>query len=261
MISSHDNVKALIDAWELMSGRFAGSHFQRAGGVVSAFANIPLSFFNASLQERPAATADELRSMLATMQRRAKACPHPSLIGLCEDWLPADWQAIAAKEGFSFVLSMTGMAADDLLPARRPSPQLEYRRVEDDATARDLAMINAHAYQMPTEVWECLCNLQLWHADSYGYVGYRDGQAVSSAAALPIEGAMYIALVATEPGEHGKGYAEAVMRHAIKEGEAGMGKRRLVLHASDMGRPLYQSMGFGAGCKIPLLAVGEAAGH
>lgn len=69
---------------------------------------------------------------------------------------------------------------------------------------------------------------------------------------------MYIALVATEPGEHGKGYAEAVMRHAIKQGEAGMGKRRLVLHASDMGRPLYQSRGFGAGCKIPLLAPGEA---
>ena len=61
MISTHDNVKALIDAWELMAGRFAGSHFQRADGVVSAFANIPLSFFNASLQERPAASADELR--------------------------------------------------------------------------------------------------------------------------------------------------------------------------------------------------------
>ena len=43
---------------------------------------------------------------------------------------------------------------------------------------------------------------------------------------------MYIALVATEPGEHGKGYAEAVMRHAIKQGQAGIGKRRLVPHAS-----------------------------
>ena len=260
MISSHDNVKTVIDAWKLMSGRFAGSDFQRADGVASTFANIPLSFFNISFQECPAATADELRSMLATMQRRAKACPHPSLIGLCEDWLPADWQAIAAKEGFAFVLSMTGMAADNLLPLRRPSPELKYRRIEDDATARALAMINAHAYQMATEVWECLCNLQLWRSDSYGYVGYRDGKAVSSAAALPIEGAMYIALVATEPGEHGKGYAEAVMRHAIKQGEAGMGKRRLVRHASDMGGPLYQSMGFGAGCRIPLLAAGDG-GH
>lgn len=261
MISSDDNVKTVIDAWKLMSGRFAGSDFQRVEGVASTFANIPLSFFNISFQERPAASAAELRGMLATMQRRAKACPHPSIIGLCEDWVPEDWQAIAEEKGFTFVLNMTGMAADELLPPRRPSLALEYRRVQDDATARDLAMINAHAYQMPPEMWECLCNLQLWNADSYGYVGYRDGKAVSSTAALPIEGAMYIALVATMPEEHGKGYAEAVMRKAIEQGQTGMGKRRMVLHASDMGRPLYQSMGFGAGCRIPLLAPPAAAQH
>ena len=50
---------------------------------------------------------------------------------------------------------------------------------------------------------------------------------------------MYIALVATLPGEQGKGYAEAVMRHAIEQGQTGMGKRRIVLHPSDMGLPLY----------------------
>jgi ribosomal protein S18 acetylase RimI-like enzyme len=261
VISSHDNVKSLIDAWKLMSGRFVGSNFQRVDGVASTFANIPLSFFNISFQERPAVSAADLQAMLATMRRRTKACPHPSIIGLCEDWVPEDWQAIAAEDGFTFVLNMTGMAADELLPLRRPSPELEYRRVQHDATARDLAMINAHAYQMPPELWECLCNLQLWHPDSNAYVGYRDGKAVSSAASLPIDGAMYIALVATLPEEHGRGYAEAVMRQAIEQGRAGMGKRRMVLHASDMGQPLYQSMGFGAGCKIALLSLVDAAQH
>ena len=130
--------------------------------------------------------------------------------------------------------------------------------MQNVATARDLAMINAQAYEMPAQEWECMCNLQPWHDDSYGYVGYLDGKPVSSAAAMPIDGAMYIALVATLPEEHGKGYAEAVMRHAIEKGRARMGKRRLVLHASDMGQPLYRSMGFRAGCKISLLALASA---
>jgi hypothetical protein len=33
-----------------------------------------------------------------------------------------------------------------------------------------------------------------------------------------------------------------------------MGRRRIVLHASDMGQPLYHSMGFEAGAKIPLFS-------
>jgi GNAT superfamily N-acetyltransferase len=150
---------------------------------------------------------------------------------------------------------MTGMAADELLPPRWPLPELEYRRAHTEATSRDLAMINADAYGLPREMFECICGLELWHPDSYGYVGYRNDKAICAAAALPIEGAMYIAFVATLPEEHGKGYAEAVMRHAIELGRTGMGKRRIVLHASDMGLPLYRSMGFGAGSKIPLFAL------
>lgn len=254
MISDVENVKTLVDAWKLMSGRYPDSHFQSDGSVASAFANVPMSFLNISFQERPAAGEADLRGMFSTMRDRVKSCPQPSLVGLCDGWVPEGWQAIAAEEGFSFLLNMTGMAADEMLPVRRPLPKLEYRRVQTDAAARDLAMINAQAYGMPAEIWECTCNLHMWQPDTYGYVGYREGVAVCAASALPIEGAMYIAWVATLPGEHGKGYAEAVMREAVEKGRVGMGKRRLVLHASDMGKPLYRSMGFTVGSKIPLFA-------
>lgn len=218
------------------------------------FANIPLSFFNISFQERPAFGESELRRLCSTMLLRARACSHPSLICICDEWVPKNWRVIAKEEGFAFALNMTGMAADRLLPARRPLPELEYRRVQDGATARDLAMINAQAYGMPAEMWESICNMQLWLPDSFAYVGYRDGTAVSAAAALPVEGAMYIALVATLPREHAKGYAEAVMRQVIGQAQAEMGTRRVVLHASDMGQPLYRSMGFFSGCQVPLLS-------
>jgi ribosomal protein S18 acetylase RimI-like enzyme len=259
MLSNVENVSILIDAWKLMTGRFPGSTFKRAHGTASTFANIMLSFFNISFQDRPAAGEAEFLSLLSTMRERARGCPHDSMIGLCQPWLPEGWRAIAEKAGFAFALNMTGMAAEKLLPQRRPPPQLEFRRVQDDKTARDLAMINAQGYGMPQELWECLCNLYIWQSDTYAFVGYRDGRAVSTAAALPIDKtgsvdrATYIALVATVPDEHGRGYAEAVMREAIRQGQSGMGNRRIVLHASDMGQPLYRSMGFGAGCQIPLL--------
>jgi ribosomal protein S18 acetylase RimI-like enzyme len=254
MIANEENVRMLIDGWKLMTGRFAGSDFQIDRGVSSTFANIPLLFMNFSIQNRPAADKDDLRLMLQRMQQRAKECPHPSVAGLCEEWIPEAGVSIAAEAGFTFALNVTGMAADSLLPLRRPLPELEYRRVEDDGTARDLATMNAKGYGMPMQMWECICNMHLWHPDTYAYVGYRDGTAVSAAASFPIDGAIYIGLVATDPEAQGKGYGEAVMRRSIEQAQKNMGNRRMVLHASEMGQPLYRSMGFQAGGKILLFS-------
>jgi GNAT superfamily N-acetyltransferase len=169
---------------------------------------------------------------------------------------------VALEEGFAMALNMTGMAADHLLPPRRALPELAFRRVSDETTARDLAMINAQAYGIPPDLFECLCNLNLWHEDSYGYVGYAGEKAVTSAAAFPVCGTMYIALVATVPEAHGQGYAEAVMRHAIEQAGRAMGPARMTLHASDMGRPVYRAMGFEPGARVMLLApADESGGH
>jgi hypothetical protein len=47
------------------------------------------------------------------------------------------------------------------------------------------------------------------------------------------------------------------MRKAIEYAQGAGGERRLWLHASDMGRPLYASMGFESGAALPLFAFGE----
>ena len=119
-------------------------------------------------------------------------------------------------------------------------------------------MINAHAYGMPPELFECVCNMHLWHDDSLAFVGYADGRAVTSAAALPVDGTVYIALVATMPDAHGKGYAEAVMRQAITAGQQSMGVARATLHATDMGRPVYQAMGFAPSARFAVLVKADA---
>ncbi len=246
----------------MMVGRLPGAVIEQANGVATMFAHVPLPFLNLSMPDYPLATAGDLRAALAVVRVRAKTCEHGSLLALCEPWAPAEWEPVAVEEGFAMALNMTGMAADRLLPPRRALPELAFRRVSDETTARDLAMINAQAYGIPPELFDCMCNLHLWHADSYGYVGYAGEKAVTSAAAFPVGGTMYIALVATVPEAHGKGYAEAVMRHTIEQAGPAMGAVRMTLHASDMGRPVYQAMGFEPGARVMLLAPTDAsAGH
>lgn len=259
MLSTEENVAVLIEAWKFMAGGLPGAKIHQAGGVATMFGHVALPFLNLSVLDRPLADERDLRGVLAVARERAASCAHGSMLGLCEALAPADWERIAAEEGFVPALNMTGMAADRLLPPRRAPPDLEFRRVLHEAEARDLATINAHAYGMPLEQFECICNLYLWREDSFAYVGYAGGQAVTSAAVLPVPGAMYIAFVATLPEAYGKGYAEAVMRRAIEQAQPSMRVTRMTLHASDMGKPLYQSMGFEPGASVLLLAAPDAA--
>ena len=68
---------------------------------------------------------------------------------------------------------------------------------------------------------------------------------------------IYIAMVATLPGLHGRGYAEAAMRRAIAEAQAAGGSRRIWLHATATGRPVYNAMGFADGAELAIYTFGN----
>jgi hypothetical protein len=248
-----DCVWLFADAWKLMVTRLPSSSIKEEDGVVSCFGNVPLILLNVSIVDRPAETHDELREILNTASRHAATCPYPSCVLVREDWLPAGWAALAEEARLTPIVPMTSMEANELLPPRRPPANLDVRLVTNDAMGQDLARLNALAYQMPVEAFDCIANMRLWHADSYAYVGYVNGSAVSCAAALPVSGTVYIALVATLPGEQGKGYAETVMRHAVIQGQQAMKTTRTTLHASDMGLPLYRAMGYRPGPRMVML--------
>jgi GNAT superfamily N-acetyltransferase len=252
-MSPEETVEVLIEAWKVLVGRFPGGTIEHAQSVATMFAQLPLPFLNLSTPDRPLASATDFRAALAIIKDRAKSCKHDSLVALCEPWVPPEWERIAAEAGFTLALNMTGMATNRLLPLRRPLPDIEFRRVTDETTARDLAMINGQAYKMSLDLFECMCDLYLWQPDTFGYVGYTAGKAVTCAAVLPVTGTLYVAFVATLPEAHGQGYAEAVMRHAIDQGRQALGLTRMTLHASDMGRPVYRAMGFDAGARVVLL--------
>lgn len=236
-----------------MVERLPGGKVEQAEGVATFLGHVPLPFFNLSMNDRPISDTGDLRRMLAIALQRAASCEHPSMCALCEDWVPHDWESVAAEYGLVPALKMTGMAVEQIKPPRRPAPAIEFRRVVDESMARELAILNAQGYGMPAELFDCISNMQIWHEDSYAFVGYSNGKPVTAAAALPVAGTVYIALVATPPEEQGKGYAEAVVRHTIAESRKAMGFKRATLHATDMGQPVYRAIGFEPGARFVLL--------
>jgi GNAT superfamily N-acetyltransferase len=256
LVTNEENVHVLIDAWKEMVKRLPGSSIEHREGVATMFGNVPMPFLNMSAADRNLPTGADLSRTLTIARARASECPHHSLLALCSEWTPQNWEAAAAQAGFQPMMHLTGMASNALLPPRRAAPYLEFRLVSDDATARDIATVNGHAYGLPAEMFECICNMYLWQKDSFGVVGYAGGKAVTAAAAFPVADTIYVAFVATHPDAQKKGYAEAAMRRAIDEGRSAWGLTRMTLHASDAGRPIYEAMGFESGSKISLLAMG-----
>ncbi len=247
-----DNIAALIAAWKVLAGSMPGYALEESQGVTTVFSNERLNFLNVSILDRPLLGVAEFQDAIALARERAKGCRYDSLVALCGAWAPEGWAELVAPAGLRPFMNMTGMATDRMLPALRAPPALDYRLASDVATATDLAVINAHAYGTPVELMDCICNLRLWRENSFGVVGYAEGRPVTCTGAFVIGEMIYIALVATMPDAHGKGYAEAVMRRAIDHAYEAAGRKRLWLHASDMGAPLYHSMGFETGAQLPL---------
>jgi GNAT superfamily N-acetyltransferase len=185
------------------------------------------------------------------------------LHALCTDELPAGWEETVSAHSMAAIMNLTGMAADQFLEPIRPLPTLDWRSVTDIKTATDLAHLNAHAYGMPAELFDAVCNMHIWQDDCVAMVGYLDNQPVTSAAALPVAGTIYIALVASHADHRGKGYAEACIREVVEEAKPIMSSEKITLHASDAGKPLYAQMGFEASTNFALLTLvnPEAEAH
>lgn len=254
MKDEHETAQLFIDAWKLLVPRLPTGAVHHSDGVVAALGNVELPFLNVCLHDGPMIDVEAVRSRLRTAKALTQQCAHPWFFALCEDWAPQGWESVVQEEGLEVAMVSTGMVAEELGPATRSLPDLEFRRVTDEQTARAVAELNGHAYQLPLSMMECICNLHLWREDSYGYVGYLNGAPVTCAATFPVNGTVYVAFVATHPNHGSNGYAEAVMRHSVQQGSAGMGLTRTSLHATEAGRPLYTAMGYEGDAKFHLIS-------
>jgi GNAT superfamily N-acetyltransferase len=149
------------------------------------------------------------------------------------------------REGFVPIMTLMGMAADGLQATSQPQPALEYSHASGKEIDRLICKINAQAYQVLPEWGDNMAeDVLLSGEDAFTVIGYAGGEPVATAITYILDGILYVAFVATLPGHQRKGYAEAVMRRSLGVASRATGLSRTVLHATPVGQPVYERMGY-----------------
>lgn len=240
------SINQLVGAWRTMCGRGPSHVVDSADGIEYAFSGLPVPFFNmAALTGR-----DVSAITLAALGRDACAWAAdksvPWMFVVTHERLApgVDAAATLADCGLVPLLGMTGMQAQRVAPPATIPAGLELSTPRHDADCAAVLAINSAAYEMDLAAAQPLLADQAFWAGHFPVVGVAGGRPVSTASVLMVDGVRYVALVATEPGQQRRGYADAAMRRALDAAAQVHGDATTVLHATDAGKPVYARMGY-----------------
>ncbi len=157
---------------------------------------------------------------------------------------PAAERACEAA-GLRCVTTLPGMALTPLPTSLPAAPAwLEIRRDLDAGAHAVHVAVDAAGFGEPVEIARQVFGASMLDAPGYhGYTGFVDGDAVATAvlwATSDVAGVFGVSVIASH---RRRGIGEAMTWHAVREGAA-LGCTIAWLHASAMGRPLYERMGF-----------------
>jgi ribosomal protein S18 acetylase RimI-like enzyme len=155
-----------------------------------------------------------------------------------------DAASVLDPAGLTPMLPLTGMRAERLAPATRFPEGLLLAVPGDDDSCTAVFDVNAAAYGVSLDACKPTYGKPAFWSGHVPALGRVDGTPVASAAVFMVDGHRYVALVATMPEQQRRGYAEAVMRHALDVAATTYGEKPTFLHATDAGRPVYARMGY-----------------
>jgi GNAT superfamily N-acetyltransferase len=247
-----ESLHQFISIWKLIAKPFPQADQRDRPGLAISWADISFPFYNSLFLTEEISDAKLLERRIGEAAAYMRAHSHRGWFVFCMDSLRGrakeDVWEILAKEGLTPSIPITGMAGD-LLPLDSPDPlipqTLRFVRVTDDKTIKDVIDLNCVAYHLPIESGHSLLGEDtLWKEHAYGFVAYERDIPLSTATVIVNEGCLFVFLVATAPEARRKGYADAVVRHALQTAYAATGIKRTVLHASEAGYSVYKRIGY-----------------
>src|SRR5262245_19494394 len=223
-----------------------GSVATASDGVLYIFSGCPIAFFNVTFPTGRHISADALKTHAANARAWAAGKQVPWLFVVTHDILESGIDAIAILDscGYAAMMPLTGMIAERVEPGAHIPNGLELTRPTDEAGCGAVLDVNGLAYGMDLEAAKTLVGTRAFWAEHFPVVGRFGGRPVASAAVLMVDGYRYVALVATDPAQQRRGFAEAAMRRALELAANAHGERPTVLHATEAGRPVYERMGY-----------------
>ena len=180
-------------------------------------------------------------------------------VGVFTCWLEPhldrlEWEVFLSEFGFGFSDGTPGMAVDlNSFPETSTVPDgLEIRIVEEESVMRTWAHVFTLGYGMPPD-WESMI-FDVWSKIGLdfpvqNYLGYLDGQPVSTSTVFYSAGVAGIYDVATLPEARGRGLGSALTLAPLLDARQA-GYRIGVLQSSEMGFGVYKRMGFRHLCQI-----------
>jgi ribosomal protein S18 acetylase RimI-like enzyme len=130
-------------------------------------------------------------------------------------------------------------------PGGTPAPtELEIREVADTDGVADHRAAAAGGFDLPEDWLASLITVELArHPDAALYAGYVDGRPVVAGLGIRSGRTIGVYNVATLPDQRGRGYGAAMTMRVVDDGVRA-GCDVAVLQASEMGRPIYERLGF-----------------
>ena len=233
-------------AWRLFCGACPGHLADRNGAVEYIFSGLPIPFFNVAVVTARDVAPDALRAQARLACGWAADKQVPWMFVVTHEALVPGMDAASELDacGLTPAIPLTGMRTTRVAATARTAPGLQIGVVGDDDSCAAVFDVNAAAYRADLEPCKPTFGKRAFWDGHVAALGRVDGTPVASAAVLMIDGCRYVALVATTPDHQRRGYAEAVMRHALDVAGAAHGQTPTVLHATDAGQPMYARMGY-----------------
>ena len=241
-VLEHENWIAYLTGVVACSPRAAVT---RAGGSVAILTDLPFDWFNQVLIERDGATPAGVLAGVDEARKRG----NPFVVRLREG---ADDAFVATLTRAGLVAkerdpTTPGMAAfpidPDAISARAPG-ELRIRRVTDDAGIDAHRLVATAGFGTRPEVAAgTACHDLLDRPGCVIYVGYADSEPVVSGLGWRTGRAIGVYSIATIASARRRGFGAAMTARIMSDGVAA-GCDVAVLQASELGRPIYERLGF-----------------
>ncbi len=245
----HGNFLATLGS---LATQVEGHVVRQGDGVTVALTGSPIRLFNHILVEDAGATDEATAARLSDGVALARGRGDQFLVSLragTDDRL-IPWMAelglVPIVEGTfmpGMAMRLDGDSSWDDDPAAGGH---EIRVVDDAAGIRDHVVAVASGFGFAQEIaGQVVTPALLGRPGIRVYVGYVDGQPVTTGLGFRTGATMGVYNIATVPSHRRRGYGEAMTRRILGDGVAD-GCTVAILQASDMGRPIYERLGFRA---------------
>ena len=233
----NDFVQETADSYRALAAA-RGDRARRVDGVVSMTdASMPLPFWNRAVLEQP---CDDAGALLTTLREFYGSAGGPFLLD--SGWPLPDLRA----HGFVLMGHPPIMLRPAGLALPPPPPELRIVRVTDEATATDQERTLVDGYPAPqlqpfrdvTLMTPKALEATGWHH----FVGYVDDRPVAAGSSYVGDRLLRVENIATLGDVRGRGYGLAITAATI----AVEPSLPATLVASDLGRPIYEKLGFTA---------------